>query len=375
MRIALLTNNRFPPREGIARHVLEVGARLRKRGHEITILARGASFASWSESIVGGLRVRHYPHYPLQPFHHTLARGELAAWLARGADGADLLHVHMPLLPPLATPLPLVVTFHSPMLQDTAAIHEPGLKPVLLKANARLFSRRYEQFYLDRARTVVAVSGQVADELADAYRLGGRRPTVIPNGVDAEFFGFAPAQGRRGLLYVGRLGYRKGLFRLLDAFAALGSHPRLDLTLAGEGPLEPELRRRAHALGIEDRLRFAGFLDRAGVRALLQRTACFINPADYETGPLTLLEAMACGAPVVTTPTGLAAEMGLGAPVSIAAPEPMALAAAVERVLIEQKAAADQARSARALVTTFYDWDRVVLELERVYGLRREQAA
>jgi hypothetical protein len=67
--------------------------------------------------------------------------------------------------------------------------------------------------------------------------------------------------------------------------------------------------------------------------------------------------------------------MGLGAPISIAAPEPLALAAAVDRVQAEAKAAADRARSARTLVTTFYNWDRAVQELERVYGLRREQAA
>ena len=117
----------------------------------MTVLARGGAFAPWAETHVGGLRVRHFPHYPLQPFHHALARSELAGWLREGADGADLLHVHLPLLPPLPTDLPVVATFHSPMLHDTGAIAEPGLRPVLIKANARLFSRRYEQ-WLSRPR-------------------------------------------------------------------------------------------------------------------------------------------------------------------------------------------------------------------------------
>ena len=64
--------------------------------------------------MVAGLLVRHFPHYPVQPFHHALARSELAGWLRDGADGAELLHVHLPLLPPLPTDLPMVATVPQP---------------------------------------------------------------------------------------------------------------------------------------------------------------------------------------------------------------------------------------------------------------------
>ena len=129
MRLAFLTNNRFPPREGIAWHVLEVAQRMQTRGHVVTVLARGGAFAPWAEAMVAGVRVRSFPDYPLRPFHQALARTELAKWLREGADGADLLHIHLPLLPPLLTELPVVVTFHTPMLHDTGAIAEPGLRP------------------------------------------------------------------------------------------------------------------------------------------------------------------------------------------------------------------------------------------------------
>ena len=375
MRLALLTNNAMPPREGIGRHIQEIGTRLQARGHDVTVLARGPAFGRWDETRSGGLRVRHFPHLPLRPFHHALARGELAAWLAAGADGAELLHVHLPLLPPLPSRLPTVVTVHSPMLQDTAAIAEPGLRPALIRANARLFSRRYEQWYLDHAQAVIAVSSQVASELRMAYRLR-RRPSVVTNGVDTRYFGFIPPEGRSGgLLYVGRLGYRKGLGRLLDAFARLPHRPGLELALVGEGPLEAALRRRARALGIAQKVRFAGFLDRADVRAELQRAVCLVNPADYESGPLTLLEALACGTPVVTTPTGLAAQMGLDAPLLLVPADANALALGVDEVLANPDAAADRARAGRSLVVTAYDWERVTTALERIYLLQRERVA
>ena len=201
MHLALLTNNRFPPREGIGRHTFEVARRLQARGHRVTVLARGRAFGRWAESHIDGLQVRHYPHVPLQPFHHALARTELAGWLLDGADGADLLHVHLPLLPPLTTRLPVVATFHSPMLADTAAISERGWRPALIRANAWLFSRRYEQWYLDHAAQTVVVSDAVRLELEAGYRVP-HRPAVVPNGVDLGIFdGSRAAPGDRATLF------------------------------------------------------------------------------------------------------------------------------------------------------------------------------
>jgi glycosyltransferase involved in cell wall biosynthesis len=374
MRLALLTNNRLPPREGVARHVLETGRRLVRRGHEVTILARGHKLAGRERS-VDGVRLVERPDYPLSPLRHLSDRSVLGRWLAAGAEGADLIHVHLPLLPPLPTRAPLMVTFHSPMLTDSAAIHESGLSPVVRKLTARLVSRRFEDWYLRHADRIVAVSRGVRDELVLAYGVPARHMEVVPNGVDTEFFRFAPMAGREPkILYVGRLHYRKGLFRLLEAMAWLKSR-NLQLVLAGEGPLLGALTRHATSLGLGAKVRFVGFLEREALRRELETAACVVNPADYESGPLVLLEAMAAGAPVVSTPTGLARELGPQPPILVAAPEPTALATAITACLADPEAAAARAIRARSLVEREYGWERVVDRLEAIYGIRERLAA
>jgi glycosyltransferase involved in cell wall biosynthesis len=366
MRIAILTNNRLPAREGIGRHVTEVAKRLQARGHRLIVLARGPAFAGWQDAAIEGLHVRHYPHVPLKPLHHAIDRLPLQRWLDGGADGAELIHLHLPLFPPLRCRQKAIITVHTPMLADTAAIPEPGLQPRLARLNARLFSSTYEQWHLDHAAAVLAVSSQVRREIEAGYRIGAAGIEVIENGVDTEHFAFAPAAGRgRDILFAGRLSYRKGLDRLIGAFARLGGG--LHLVLAGEGPLEPQLRQRVRTLGLEQRVEFAGFLDRAALRDRLQRAALFVSPSDYEGFPLTLLEAMAAGAPVVSTRTGPLADDAAALPVLTVDSTAAGIAGGIEAVLAHPTEAAERAQAARAVVEARYAWDKVVDALEAVY--------
>ncbi|MCB1882465.1 MAG: glycosyltransferase family 4 protein [Geminicoccaceae bacterium] len=379
VRVALLTNNLLPPGEGVARHVVEVAKRLQARGFEPLIVARGEGSFGWRREGCEGVPVLRYPHLPVKPFHHALSRLPLQRWLDDGAEGADLVHVHLPLLPPLRTRLRRVVTVHSPMLTDAAAIGEGGVQPALLKLNARIFSRRLEQHHLNGAETVVAVSEGVADELAANYALKAP-PRVIPNGVDTHSLRPGPRAKRANgpLLYVGRLGYRKGLFRLLEAVALLGPGAPV-LELAGAGPLGEALRARARLLGIRDRVRFLGFLDRGALLDRLHAAACLVNPADYESGPLTLLEGMATATPIVTTRTGLVREIeGLsgGRPPFVAASsQPASLADAIEGVLADPHAADERAILGRRLVERHFDWESVADRLVESYGWAQRKAA
>ncbi len=381
MRVALVTNNHLPPREGIGRHVVELAKRLPAWGITPLLVAKGHGPGAWQRLEVEGVPTALYPYVPIRPFHQEAIRAVLQPWLDQGADGAEMLHLHLPLLPRLRTGLPRLVTFHSPLLADVAAILEPGMKSALIKANARLLGQAYEHSQIKAAAAIIAVSGNVRDELVRHYRLGGHKPVVVPNGVDSEAFAPLPvprgpaAGGRRTVLYVGRLGYRKGLSRLLDAMALLADRADWRLALAGEGPLRDRLESQAQRLGIAERVDFLGFLDRSALLEALHDAALLVNPADYESGPLTLLEAMAAGTPVVTTPTGLVGDLEVPAPLLVTAPEPAALSRTIAAVLDDPNAAASRARAARRLVEASFAWDWIAGQTASLYRSLERRAA
>ena len=373
MRLAVVTNNVLPPREGIGRHVIETARRLQARGHEVEVLAKGDAFGEVRAELIEGVRVHHWPHRPLRPFHHAATRPLLQDLLDR-LGPIDLLHVHLPLVPLLRTEARVLVTCHGTLDADTASFTERSWRASAIRTQARLVARPLERAWFDRADRIVAVAGAVRDEMVERYAVPAAKIEVIRNGVDLARFPF-DARVRHGsrLLFVGRLGWRKGLFRLFDAMALLD--PAITLDLVGEGPLEVDLRHHAIQRGIAERVHFHGFLEHAEVIAAHRRADLFVNPADYETGPLSLLEAMALGTPLVTTWTGLVKEVGHEAGLEVAEPSAEHLAAAIARQLADPAGAALGARIARSVVERRLGWDAAVAHLETLITPRRLRAA
>lgn len=181
---------------------------------------------------------------------------------------------------------------------------------------------------------VIAVSRAVRDDLvAQGYR--AEQITVIPNGIELEGYR-APEGGRKRIraelgippeaFLVGslaRLSPQKDLPTLVEAFLELRrEHPEAWLLVAGTGPLEGEIRDLVRSRGIEDRFLMLGF--RSDVPALLAACDVFALSSRWEGLPLSVLEAMAAGRPVVATKvpgtmeamvhgqTGLLVEIGDG---------------------------------------------------------------
>lgn len=130
---------------------------------------------------------------------------------------------------------------------------------------------------------------------------------VIHNPVDMDFFDCVNQdQIGSGILSIGRLEEEKGFDLLLEAISNI---PDITLTLAGAGSLLDKLKKQATDLGIEERVVFPGEMSRTEVRKAMQDCSFYVLPSRYETFGNVLLEAMACGKPVLATNCGGPAEI------------------------------------------------------------------
>jgi glycosyltransferase involved in cell wall biosynthesis len=169
-----------------------------------------------------------------------------------------------------------------------------------------LWAWAYRRFY-GRFDRLVCQSRGMFDDLVHGFGLDPARMVVIPNPVDrgriAAACGAAerPATAAASFRAVaaGRLSREKGFDLLIDALA-LARRRDLHLTILGEGPLLSELAQLAQARGVSERVHFAGFL--RNPYPTLAAADLFVLSSRYEGLPNVVLEALACGTPVVATP-------------------------------------------------------------------------
>ena len=130
------------------------------------------------------------------------------------------------------------------------------------------------------------------------------RTTVVPNYVDVPDATLGCARSAREILFLGLVGERKGVFDLLPAFAAArAANAALELTIGGNGAIE-RAKREALRLGVADHVDLCGWLDPQRREAQLARADIFVLPSRNEGLPMSVLEAMARGLPVIATPVG-----------------------------------------------------------------------
>jgi glycosyltransferase involved in cell wall biosynthesis len=165
--------------------------------------------------------------------------------------------------------------------------------------------RRQIRFAARRAAALITVSQALKDALV-SLGIPAERITVLRNGVDLEYFRPSDREAIRAklhvqgrtLLSVGHLIERKGHDITISALAQLQDYT---LLIGGEGPERAKLEELANRLGVRDRVKFLGFVPHENLRDYYTAADALVLASSREGWPNVLLEAMACGTPVVAS--------------------------------------------------------------------------
>jgi glycosyltransferase involved in cell wall biosynthesis len=380
LRIGLFTNNYFPMLGGVPTAVETIRRDLEALGHEVVIVAPRMAGAD-----DGGrwlIRVPAVPAPTYPDFALPLPLGPGVTRRLRALD-LDVFHAHHPFLLGAsarrlarASGRPFVFTYHT--LYDRYAHYVP-LLPRQMVARGAI---RWSAGFADTADLVLAPSDFVARRLRAQ---GVRRPIeVLPTGIDLDRFRpgdradarrtLRLAADDRVLLYVGRLDREKNLEFLLEAIARVRV-PRVRLLLVGRGTQAAALRRAAEARGVADRVDLRGGSPPDGLPAYYRAADAFVFASTTETQGLAVLEAMACGLPVVAVrATGIEEVVAEGVSGLLVPEAPAVFGDAVGQILIDRDLAAKLAIGARDAALPF-ESTALVRRLVALYRWARGEPA
>lgn len=182
-------------------------------------------------------------------------------------------------------------------LEDFLASPEGGLKIS--------FISRFQKFIFDKVDKVVVPSDYLKGILVKYYRVDPSKIAVIFNAVNPEEYSSIPKAdigGNPKICTVARLVPWKGIDLIIKAVPdLLKSYPGLTLYVLGDGPQRQELEMLSSKLGVRNAVRFTGILPRREVLGILKASDLFILNSRYEGLPHTVIEAMACGTPVIAS--------------------------------------------------------------------------
>jgi glycosyltransferase involved in cell wall biosynthesis len=325
------------------------------------------------------------------PWQHTLVpagsgrqriiRGlQLTRWFQLHVPGAvrrERIQVfHSPCsVGPLRLPCSQVMTVH-----DAVALTMPSQYGVI----DRLYFRLFSVVAARRSRIVIVPSSAAREEVARAYRIPAARLRVIPEAVAHRFHAIprahqAPVLARYGLrapyvLFVGADVPRKNVFRLLEAYAAARRGAGIQAPLVMVGPPPPTTRAtkataRRFALGAE--IRRLEWVPDDDLPVLYSAATCLAYPSLAEGFGLPILEAMACGTPVLTSACSAMPEVAGDAALLVDPRSTEQIAAGLVRLLTEPDLR-DELRSRGLARAREFTWERAARATEATY---REAAA
>jgi glycosyltransferase involved in cell wall biosynthesis len=302
-RHALIISPYYPPAiGGVEQYAANVTRELTKLGWRVTVITTGPHRRGVRVEAGSPVTVHRLPtamrvsNTPIGPGWRRAVRDVVAA------NDVDVVNAHAP-VPGLADiaataigDLPLVLTYHTGVMRK-------GKVPVdaMLRAYESLVVPRTAQ----RAQQVICSSGFVESTFPTSF-VG--KSTVIQPGIDLERFTLSAPPRVGPMLFVGTLAGAtayKGLSDALRAIALLRDRGvEVGLNIVGDGDARGEYEALARQLDIRDSVSFAGALSGDALVEAYRSCRALVLPTHFDSFPTVLVEAMAVGRPVITTPVG-----------------------------------------------------------------------
>ncbi|CAM8375092.1 glycosyltransferase [Candidatus Methylopumilus planktonicus] len=309
MNILFISDVFFPRVNGVSTSINTFATELRALGHQVTLIAPSYTDEDKQEEWI--IRVPSHKIY-FDPEDRLMNFGKLKALLPWIRDKHfDVIHIHTPFTAHYVgihfgkkLDIPVVETYHT-FFEDYLHHYLPFIPQFISRKLARTISRRQ----CNAVDGIVSPSKPMLDVLK---QYGIKTPAeVVATGLDHSSFACVDGEHFRMshdipltqpmLLFVGRVAHEKNIGFLLEMHVELiKKHPDALLVITGEGPAEESIKHSIEKLGISNKVRMIGYLDRSHELIACYKAAdIFVFASKSETQGLVLLEAMAQGTAVV----------------------------------------------------------------------------
>ncbi len=383
MKILMLTWE-YPPRVvgGISRVVHDLSKRLIKDGHEVTVVTyKDGDVPEFEDD--KGVKVYRVGNYMINPnnfidwimqlnFNMITKVNQLIAEQGK----FDVIHAHDWLVANVAKSIknsydiPLVSTIHATEAGRNSGIHDEMQRYI----NDTEWMLTYE------STEVIVNSNYMKRELQRLFGLPFEKINVVPNGVNLTLFNSVERDytfrrkyamdNEKIILFMGRLVYEKGVQHLIAAMPKIleGYHDT-KLVIAGQGGMIDQLKAQVEALGISQKVYFAGYLAGKDVAKMYKSADISVFPSTYEPFGIVALEAMLAENPVVVSDIG-----GLNEIVQhrengmkTYAGNANSIADSILELLYDHQLCANIVKKAKTKVRNEYNWNKIAQDTHFTY--------
>ena len=384
MKILHVLANISPSYGGTSKACTEMCRALASAGEEITIYTSNMDYPKGRLNVAVNTPIAddgyNVWHFPVQ-FPPYMISVEMAKALRDHVKEFNLVHIHG------LYRFPQAVAAHYARRHDVPYIVQPHgvLDPFLFYGRRPIRKRVYEYMVeLRNLNSAGAIQFTSEEEMNLAQPLGLRVPSiVVPLGLELSEYENLPRCGTfkdkyglgdtKVILHMGRINFKKGLDILVRAFAQVAI-PKEDIRLVLAGPDDGYGRQVSELLmqeGIEDKALFTSMLQGDDKLAALKDADIFALPSYSENFGVAVIEAMACGVPVViSNKVNIWREVQAGGAGLVTPCDAQKVAEAMLFLLNDEDSRRKMGRAGRALVRENYGWDSVVRDMLAAYQAR-----